>query len=280
MSLIRATARFINVRLGPGSIVVRAGRPLYESLLRWMSRGRGMLQSINGRERFRIDPQYRVHFPDSYEPDVCKFLRAQVRPGAVTLNVGAHAGVYALCLARWSAPGGRVFAFEPNPATRQILEKHVDLNQYRAEICVVPSAVSDRAGQAVFFAGAPGVNGASGLSRLGSPNPDAPPGSPVEVTVTTIDTFCSEQKVMPQWLIVDVEGYEVAVLKGARGVIERARDTLGIVVEIHPNLWASAGTSRADLERFCTDMRLRPVGLTGQTDPLGEYGVVRMRYGE
>lgn len=282
MTVMRAIARLVTLRLGHESPVVRLLRPLYESMLQWTNGGHGIAQTINGRETFRIDPRYRVHFPDTYEPDVCDFLRSRVRPHAVTLNVGAHVGVYALCLARWSAPGGKVFAFEPNPLTRRILEDHVALNECAADIHVIPSAVSDRTGQSVFFAGEPGPEGTSGLSRLGSPNPDVERASAASVTVdvTTIDVFCAERKVAPQWLIVDVEGYELAVLKGACGVIDSARGELGIVIEMHPNLWASAGTSRAEFEDFCKRVGLRPVPLTGQTDPFADYGVVGMEYAE
>jgi FkbM family methyltransferase len=272
----------VTTALGDDSRVVRPLRPLYESVLRWTSGSRGIAQTVNGRETFRIDPRYRVHFPDTYEPDVCEFLRSHVRPRAVTLNVGAHVGVYALCLARWSAPGGQVFAFEPNPLTRRILEEHVKLNERDGDIRVIPCAVSDRRGQAVFFAGTPGLRGTSGLSRLGSPNPDIDRASaaPVTVDVTTIDVFCADRNVTPQWLVVDVEGYELAVLKGARSVIDRTRGALGIVVEMHPNLWMSAGASRGDFEQFCTEARLTPVALTGQKDPFAEYGVVAMEYAE
>ncbi len=47
-----------------------------------------------------------------------------------------------------------------------------------------------------------------------------------------------------------------------------------MVVEMHPNAWSVAGTDRATLEGLLEACRLRVVPLTGQRDPLAEYGHV------
>ena len=120
------------------------------------------------------------------------------------------------------------------------------------------------------------------MSRLGTPNPEFPEAraSAVEVSVTTIDAFCAEMDVLPDWLVIDIEGYEVAALRGALETVGRKRSQLGIVVEIHPSLWTAAGASRGELEELLRRARLHAVPLTGQTDPLGEYGIVALEYSE
>ena len=140
------------------------------------------------------------------------------------------------------------------------------------------AAVSDRPGVATFFAAADHF---SGVSRLGTPNPEFPEAraSAVEVSVTTIDAFCAEMNVLPDWLVIDIEGYEVAALRGALETVGRRRSQLGIVAEIHPSLWTAAA-SRAELEELLRRARLHAVPLTGQTDPLGEYGIVALEYSE
>src|SRR6185295_18154596 len=131
-------------------------------------------------------------------------------------------------LARWTAPGGRVFAFEPNPATRVVLTTHVALNGAGDRIEIVPDAISDRPGRATFFA-----TDLEGFSRLHAQNPHMPEGARIDVAVTTIDPFCDERKIAPDWILMDVEGLETAALEGARRTIERGRGRLRVIVELH-----------------------------------------------
>ena len=158
-------AGMVSGALGRESAVIRALRPAYERLLDLSTGGRGVPRTLNGRETFYIDPRCRRLFPEIYEPQVCDYLRAGVQPGAVCLNIGAHVGIYALCLAQWAGPQGRVFAFEPNPQARRLLASNVARN-FPGRIEVSAHAVTAEQGEADFFAAA-----SEGFSRLGSPNP-------------------------------------------------------------------------------------------------------------
>lgn len=275
MNLFRKVVRGATTLLGHDSPLIAALRPAYNWVLDRSTGGRGIRQTLNGRECFRVDPWHRVHFPESKDPEVCDYLRGRVRPGAVCVNVGAHVGYYALCLAYWSAPAGRVVAFEPNPATRAVLQRHVDLNDLTGCIEVCPEAVSDVPGTAEFF-----PTGLEGFSRLGQPNPDLPGVSrtPLSVPVTTVDVVCAARNLHPDWLLVDVEGYEIRVLAGARQTLADRRGQIGIVVEMHPNLWHLAGSTAEDLKRLLATLGLRALGITGQVDPLAEYGIVHLYY--
>lgn len=267
--LQRAAAAASGV-LGRESRLVRGLRPAYERLLDAWTGGRGFLVTLNGSESFFVDPRHRAHYGGAYEPEVCAFYRGRMRPGATTLNVGAHVGIYAACFAQWSKPDGRVFAFEPNPETRRILEALVVRNGLGSRIEIVPRAVGGQVGEATFFAG----EGATGTSRLGAPNPEMQHAhAPVVVPITTIDEFCKERGVKPDWITLDIEGYEVAALEGGRRTIEEQRGRLGLVVEMHPFLWGSAGTSRERFEALLGELRLRARSLDGHADPFAQNGV-------
>jgi len=264
MTLQQIGAR-LSQRIGRDSALVRLFRPAYEKLL---DRGGGFQRTVNGRETFFIDPRHRGLFPETYEPTVCDFLREQVKAEDVCLDVGGHVGIYALCLARWSAPNGQVFAFEPNPDTRAVLESNARRNPEGQRITVIPKGVSDRPGEATFFAA-----GIEGFSRLGEPNRERPEEHrSFQVPITTIDDFCAEQKIKPNWILIDIEGYEVAALRGARETIRTARSR--IVVEMHPFLWKSAGTSQEEFSDLLTSYGLGAVALSGQRDLWAENGQV------
>ena len=267
-------ASAVSARLGRESGAIRAARPLYEWTLDALTLRRGVPVVVNGVERLRVDPRHRSRFPSSYEPEVFAFLRSGVGTGDVVLNVGANVGLYALCLGRWVGPSGRVFAFEPGPDACRLLARHVRLNGLADRVEVVASAVSDRVGTAEFF-----TAGFEGTNRLDRPNPDAPGAAMLTVPVTSLDRFCEDRGIRPDWIVVDVEGHEAAVLRGARGILASRAGRVRIVAEMHPSLWLGAGEGRGAMARTLADLGLTAVPLQGQRDPLGEYGIVALEGG-
>jgi FkbM family methyltransferase len=71
------------------------------------------------------------------------FYRPQ--PRDVVVDVGANIGVFAL-FCQWRAPGIRVHAFEPDPATSAVLRRNVAHNRLEGRISVYEMAVYDRVG--------------------------------------------------------------------------------------------------------------------------------------
>ncbi len=273
MSLLQSIARQTSGLIGRESGLIRSMRPVYESLLNWSSGDRGIPWAING-VTYRIDPHYRHRLGQNYDPPVAEFLRERVKPGALCLDVGANIGVYVLQFANWSAPNGKVIAFEPNPSACTILQKHVEMNGLTKRVRIVSAAVSEASGEDILYAAE-----AEGMSRLGEPNL-ALEGNATEIVVpvVTIDEYCASEGLIPDWLFVDIEGFEIAALLGAREIIQSQRGQLGIVVEMHPNVWDSANTTRAGAERLLAELGLRADPLTGQTDPLGDHGLVHLAY--
>jgi FkbM family methyltransferase len=244
-------------------------RPAYEILLDLVTLGRGFTRTVNGADTFYVNPRVRGLFPESYEPAVWLYLRAHIQPGDIILNAGAHVGLYALGAAVWSAPNGRVIAFEPNPKTRKILTGHVRRNRLSDRVEVLEAAVGAREGEAEFVA-----EPLAGTSRLGLQNPHSRvPATIARVHVTTIDAVCRERAIAPHWIIMDIEGYEADALQGARAVLD-APSPPEIVAEFHPDLWSSAGWDQPAFESLLAGLRRFPVPLTGQKNLWTEPGVV------
>jgi FkbM family methyltransferase len=273
----QAIARAANRVTSYDNPIRRFVTPAYELLLYGLSLGRGMPRRING-EEFFVDPRVRYLILEHHEAAVADFLRARVRPGQTCLNVGANLGSYALQLARWSAPDGTVVAFEPNRATAAILRRHVRMNGMENRIRVEPVAVGRAAGHAELFDTRPG----SGISRIGAPHPylatshpGARPAS-IEVPVVSLDDYCAARGIAPDWLIVDVEGYEFEVLLGARETILRRGAALSILVEMHPYAWEDGARERQTGMEIVRELRRTALPLDGQHDPFGEAGVVAL----
>ena len=152
----------------------------------------------------------------SYEATKQRAFAAEVRPGAVVFDIGAHVGFYSLLAAILSRPGGRVFAFEPLPSNAANLRHHVALNHVAVE--VMEAAVADRDADAQFEAGIDSYTGS--LGNQGAP-----------VRVVTIDSLCTAAKLpQPDMVKIDVEGAEALVLRGARETIRLARPVVFVAV--------------------------------------------------
>lgn len=71
-----------------------------------------------------------------------------------------------------------------------------------------------------------------------------------------VDAFCAAKNISPDFIKIDVKGFELAVLRGARQIIQSARKDLALFVERPPGLWPKLGWSRHDLEVELTHQKL------------------------
>ncbi len=141
-----------------------------------------------------------------------RFVRA-VAPGAVVYDIGANTGFYTLLAARRAGPGGAVHAFEPNPRNLAPLREHVRLNRFK-HVTVHPLALSDRAGELAF------EDTGSFTGRL------AQQGG-LKVNAATLDQLVfARQLPAPTLVKIDVEGAELAVLRGGQELIRRHRPAI------------------------------------------------------
>ena len=239
---------------------------LREILIRAFFRTRGIPRVVNG-VSLRVAPAVRALFTPDYDRPLADFLRDRVRVGDEVWNVGANVGIWTLQMASWVGSAGTVVAFEPNPATVAVLRDNVRLNGLEARVEIVQSAVGEHEGQVAFFAA-----GTDGMSRAGQANPALGETTTLTVAVTTLDRVAAARGTTPSWIVMDIEGWELHALRGARHVLSRSH----IVVEMHPSAWPWSGHSRSDFEQLLTELRLRAVPISGQRDALADYGHIHL----
>ena len=255
-----AGERFRRVPLAPG--VRRWLKRVYHRALMIQSGNRGLPCTLPGGERVRALPECR-HI--SWNPSEYAAFRAAVQPGHIALDVGANVGAYALLLGQWVGPAGRVFAFEPAPDVHAALARHILLNELEGVVQPVASALSDRETDAPLV-----LSGTSGESRLAVPGDT---GDVRSVPLTTIDRFCAREGLTPDFIKIDVEGWELAVLRGARHTIRSRGDRLALFVELHPSIWPQIGVTRDDLLAELDAQQLDVVPLNAGDNPWVVEGV-------
>lgn len=239
-------------RLVPQGGARRGLRALYHAVL---GGGRGIASTLPGGETVRVLPEYRFI---GWNPVEYAAFRAASAPGGTALDVGANVGAYALLFGAWMGPGGRVYAFEPSPGAYDGLRRHVALNGLADVVRLVRAAVSDVEGRAAL-AGAD----QQGTSRLAQPDE----GATEMVETMTIDGFCAREGIVPTLIKIDVEGWELEALRGARRTIARGGDGLALFVEMHPTVWRERGLSADDVRAEIDLQGLRAVPLRDVADP-------------
>jgi FkbM family methyltransferase len=161
-----------------------------------------------------------------FEQGVCDLLAACGRPGETMWDIGANIGLMS-CAWLHRVPSSRVVAVEPLPDIHARLAANV--GRFGAErVALVRAAVSDHRGEAVLQR-VEGHLGASGIVE----RPDR--SRPHEVaSLRTGEDLEAEVAARadgrawrgPSVVKIDVEGHELAVLLGIRGVIQRHRPRL------------------------------------------------------
>jgi FkbM family methyltransferase len=242
-------------------------KQLYHQALMLQSGGRGLRHGLPGGEVVYGLPAYRQI---GWNPNEYSAFRAAVRPGMVAFDVGANVGAYSLLLAQWVGGTGHVFAFEPVPDLHEGLRRHIALNGADDVITAMAAAVGDEEGTATLL-----LSETAGESRIARPR-DAI-GRSITAPMLTIDGFCARERVSPDFIKIDVEGFEAAVLRGARETIRARGGSLALFVELHPSTWPAIGLSREAVLDELAAQRLawEPIG---DADPWTVEGVsVRLR---
>lgn len=185
--------------------------------------------------------------PQSLSPEM-EFTQTMIRESDVVFEVGAHHGFTTLLLAQMVGPEGRVVAFEASPHNAEILRKNLAANDVH-HVTVEAQAVGANVGR-------------TRISQDYNASVVVKGDAQREVGLTTLDQFAH---LRPAVLKIDVEGYEVEVLRGARAILA-TRPKLAI--ELHVHELARYGHTPDDVVA-CIDRQHYALWLqpNGQTDP-------------
>lgn len=182
------------------------------------------------------------------EPGTGDVLRRLIQPGMVVADVGANIGLLTLVMAWATGPSGRVIAFEPEAVPRSNLEKMKHLNGL-SWVEVRDQAVGESAGRLTFHVS--DIIGHSSLYAL----PDAEEARTVEVEVVRLDDVAPAQRL--DVVKIDVEGAELDVLAGMKGVIAKNPD-LAVVAEFGPEHLKRVGQTPAQWFKAFGDAGFTP----------------------
>jgi FkbM family methyltransferase len=165
-----------------------------------------------------------------------QLLERIARPDWRIADVGANQGLYTLLLSRL-AFSGQVYAFEPDPSLFAALEGNVRRNQAQ-NVTLFNAAAAGQAGKLLLQ---PGQLNRGDNRIIASASSD---NHTVEIKAISLDQIIPESRL--DLLKIDVQGFEVEVLKGARQILETNPDLL-IYVEFWPHGLRKAGSDPEEL---------------------------------
>jgi FkbM family methyltransferase len=153
-----------------------------------------------------------------------------VRVGDVVVDIGAHRGVYTYRLAQLVGSTGHVHSFEPNPSSLRTLEA---VRNGRANISIYRVALSDRSGEAMLHRPISDGVRIDAMSTVVVPHRhSALQFDSVRTRLVRLDdVFGPLHLTNLAFMKCDVEGHELEVLKGARGILDELRPVLLVEIE-------------------------------------------------
>jgi FkbM family methyltransferase len=151
------------------------------------------------------------------------------RQGDVVLECGGHHGCTAILLSKWVGDAGKVVTFEPLPANCDIIEKNIQQNRLK-NVSLERKAVGAERGIITI------CNTSNSSITLS--------GKGLQVELTCLDEY---ERLNPTLLKIDVEGFEMQVLQGAKKILSKRPK---LAIEIHAEKLSQYGASVQDLFRL------------------------------
>lgn len=169
------------------------------------------------------------------------------------LDVGANHGVFSLAFT-CNRPNVKAIALDPSPLAFPILKRNSQLNP-TFNITPLQVAAGEKLGQLRM--------------KINWHHLEVIPDQTLDETdeikivpVRDLDTLCDEMDIIPDFIKVDVEGHELAVLKGMNKILSNLR--VDFFLEIHPELIEPLGYRINDITDYLSELNYEFYGLNGK----------------
>jgi len=172
------------------------------------------------------DPVAREWYEGGYGWPELAFWRNRLTD-AVVLDCGGHHGFTATYFGKCVGDNGKVIVFEPHPFNASVIRKNIQLNNLK-NVSVENKAVGN-------------IDGTTYISFSSDASVQQGSLATISVPVTMIDNYAY---LKPTMLKLDVEGFEVLALKGARKVLSTHP---ALELEIHTKQLPQYGCSVEDV---------------------------------
>lgn len=177
--------------------------------------------SVEGLGKFFIDAipdgiKWHLQRGIYWEEGIAQHIASYTEPNTIAIDLGAHIGIHTLTMARRVGPLGKVISFEPQNKIFRELFYNVRLNQLPCEVILLHNAVGEEIKWVHMCPINPSNEGHTSIGEGGDRS-----------FMVTLDSLNLSNVSL---IKMDVESYELEVLRGAKETLLRNRPV--IVFEI------------------------------------------------
>ena len=179
--------------------------------------------------------RWRVQSFEQKEPSTVAWLDAMF-PGSILLDVGANVGMYSLYAA--VSKQMKVYAFEPESQNFALLNTNIALNQAQNRVIAYPLAISDETKADKLYLSDFTIGGSchSFGEEVGFDLKPRESQFAQGCFSITIDQLVATNTIpVPNYIKIDVDGFEHKVLHGAEATLQNP-EVKSIIVELNTNL--------------------------------------------
>lgn len=232
--------------------ITKSARRIYEK--RILAKGEMHAIVFGHPLHFAVESLREVRRIDSFraEEDFVDGIVKALRPGDVVWDVGANIGLISLVLAK--SCDIIVHAFEPEPRNFAHLQRNIALNGLERRVFAHSVALGDREGDVELY-----VTGETGEGRHSIIGSGLDSAHITSVRVTTPSRAINQFASPPGIVKIDVEGFELAVLKGLCPLLSQKSGLRKLFIEVHPKQLESQGKTAEDIE---TQLRIAGYRMT------------------
>jgi len=181
-------------------------------------------------------------------------LKKIIKSGDNVIDVGANIGVLTLYFRSLIDDSGKIYSFEPDPASFSILEKNIVQNSLE-NVIIENKAVSNKNGIVGFE-----VNKSNTAGRI-KENDD----QMLKVDCVTLDSYFSEKLTKIDFVKIDIEGFDWTVLEGMKDII-KLNPEIKLMVEFHSRLLNESGITPRKFLKIIEDLNFKIYDLGGLSD--------------
>jgi len=201
-----------------------------------------------------------------YEPAITQLLVDRLNGSRGFVDVGANLGYFTV-IASVILKEAPLFAFEMDATLTPLIELNLKLNGNKSAK-VVSAAVGDNNGAPVNYSphAFKFVEPVTGLRT-------EPFQVQLTATTVTLDTYFSNMSVLPNFMKVDVDGAEMAVLKGMSRFLEQP--DFEMLLEIHSHHLPQFGSSADEVLNFLYTHGFKTYFVTNFRNEYGRLSEIR-----
>ncbi len=167
------------------------------------------------------------------EAEATEVVKSILNPNWVVLDAGASIGYYVLMEAKVVR---QVYAIEPVKKNFDLLNKNIKLNGYK-NVKTYRLAVGEANTSKDMLLSKYSNISTLALDKMNESHKKWFTKMSIgfeNIKVTTIDSFCDRENIIPDFIRMDIEGYEVEAIKGMNKTLGKMAIGSYLFIEFHP----------------------------------------------